>query len=122
MHRFLSCVAALVVTSWGCNGSVPIAPTGTLQPPEGVAEFATVSGWVYARVETQNAPLADALIEVRESGGSERIALTNADGFYELTVRAGAISITASKEGYEAKTWQFSLLKDTALNFGLSRN
>ena len=122
MYRSVYCVAALVVTSWGCSASVPIAPTGTLQPPEGVAEFATLSGWVYSRAETRNEPLADAVIVVKDAGGSERAAPTDADGFYVLTVRAGPISITASKDGYEAKTWQFSLLKDTALNFGLNPN
>ena len=117
MNRATYCVAVIVLISWGC-GSVPDSPTSPLQPPDAVTEFATVSGWVYARALT-DPPLANALVEVKEAGGAEHTALTDDQGFYELTARAGPISITASKEGYEAKAWEFSLLKDTVLNFGL---
>ena len=119
MNRATYCVAAIVLISWGC-GSVPDAPTSPLQPPDAVTELATVSGWVYARALT-DPPLANALVEVKEAGGAEHTALTDDQGFYELTARAGPISITASKEGYEAKAWEFSLLKDTVLNFGLAQ-
>ena len=117
MNRATYCVAVIVLISWGC-GSVPDSPTSPLQPPDAVTEFATVSGWVYGRAVT-DPPLANALVTVKEPGGAEHTALTDDQGFYELTARAGPISITASKEGYEAKAWEFSLLKDTVLNFGL---
>ena len=117
MNRATYCVAVIVLISWGC-GSVPDSPTSPLQPPDALTEFVTVSGWVYARALT-DPPLANALVEVKEAGGADLTALTDDQGFYELTARAGPISITASKEGYEAKAWEFSLLKDTVLNFGL---
>ncbi len=120
MNRATYCLAVIVLISWGC-GSVPDSPTSPLQPPDAATEFATVSGWVYGRAVT-DPPLANALVEVKEAGGAQHTALTNDQGFYELTARAGPISITASKEGYEAKAWQFSLLNDTVLNFGLTQD
>ena len=117
MNRATYCVAVMVMISWGC-GSVPDAPTSPL--PDAVTESATVSGWVYARTLT-DPPLANALVEAKDAAGAEHTALTNDQGFYELTARAGPISITASKEGYEAKALEFSLLKDTVLNFGLTQ-
>jgi hypothetical protein len=119
MNRVAYYVAVIVMISWGCGG-VPDAPTSPLQPPDAVTEFATVSGWVYGRAFT-DPPIANALVEVKEASGAEHTALTDDQGFYELTARAGPISITASKEGYEAKAWEFSLLKDTVLNFGLAQ-
>ena len=117
MNRATYYLAVIALISWGC-GSVPDVPTSPLQPPDAAAELATVSGWVYARALT-DPPLVNALVKVKEAGGAEHTALTDDQGFYELTARAGPISITASKEGYEAKAWEFSLLKDTVLNFGL---
>jgi hypothetical protein len=91
----------------------------TRQVSEAAAPSAKVSGWVYEEAVWGDPPLAETLITVTHSDGSERTTVSDAGGFYELSVRAGAISITAFKEGYEAKKWEFSLLKDTVLNFGL---
>ena len=117
MNRAVWCVAAAVVTSWACGGGTPTTPAVNLRP-EATAESATVSGWVYMRADGDPA-LPGALVEVEDGTGSYHAAVTNEDGFYELTVRAGSIAIAASKEGFEAKSWEFSLLKDTVLNFGL---
>jgi hypothetical protein len=84
-----------------------------------MAPSAKVSGWVYQEALWGDPPLAETLITVAYADGSERTTVSDADGFYELSVRAGAIWITAFKEGYEAKTWQFRLSNDTVLNFGL---
>jgi hypothetical protein len=119
MKRFACCLTAVVMSSSTCSGRSPVEP-GVQQPPEAVSQFATVNGWVYGRGEGADPPIAGALIEVKEADGSEKSTLTDEDGFYELAVRAGNVSITASKEGYEAKTWQLTLLKDTVLNFGLA--
>jgi hypothetical protein len=118
MKRF-SCIVAILLTSWACGGDAPTAPPDLLQPPDAAAEFATVSGWVYARA-LGDPPLADALVELREADGSARVVRTDRLGFYKLTVRPGDVSIAASKESYETKAWEFSLLKDTVLNFGLT--
>jgi hypothetical protein len=114
------CVAAIVMTSWACGDGVPTTPASNLQPSEGSAEFAKVSGWVYMNAEGGNPPLVEAFVEATDGRGSYHSTLTNEDGFYELTVRPGTLAIAASKEGFEAKSWQFSLLKDTVLNFGLA--
>jgi hypothetical protein len=119
MQRLLCCVVALVLTSLGCADRSPLAPADARQGPKAAAAAAKVSGWVYQQVVWGDPPLAETLITVTHSDGSERTTVSDGSGFYELSVPAGTISITAFKEGYEAKTWEFSLLKDTVLNFGL---
>ena len=121
MQRLLCCVVALVLTSSGCADRLPLAPVDIRQLPEAATvPSPKVSGWVYLQAGWGDPPLAETLITVTDSDGSERTTVSDAGGFYELSVRAGAISITAFKEGYEAKTWEFSLLKDTVLNFSLA--
>jgi carboxypeptidase family protein len=119
MKRLAFCVAMIVATGAGCSGRSPVAPDTTEQRP---AEFLTISGWVYEHVEWADPPIAQAIIEVKEADGSLKTTVTDADGFYRVSVRPGSISINASKEGYEAKTWEFPLLKDTVLNFSLILN
>lgn len=121
MERWLWCLVALALASSACADGLPVAPTNTQQPrqPETASEFATVSGWVYAQVDWGDPPLVDTRLTVKLADGSEQATLSDAGGFYELSVRAGVISITAAKKGYEAKTWELSLSKDTVLNFGL---
>lgn len=119
MKKLALCVVAVIVASFGCSGRSPIAPQNTQAsaplppPPAPAAESATIQGRIYARVSWGDPLLADARIEVKEVDGSETTVLSDADGFYEMAVRPGLISITASKEGYEAKTWEFTLSKDT---------
>jgi hypothetical protein len=64
--------------------------------------------------------LSGALILVRDADGFERAAVTDGNGFYELSMRPGVVTVSASKEGYEGKTRRFSLSEDTVLNFGLT--
>lgn len=113
------CVLAVILAGPACGGRSPVAPD-TQQRPEPAVEFATISGRVYAQVDWGDPLLAESVIAVKQADGSEKTTLTDAEGFYEVATRAGAISITASKEGYEAKTWELTLLKDTVLNFGLT--
>jgi hypothetical protein len=119
MERWLWCIAALVLASSACADGLPVAPTNTPQPRQPETAVARVSGWVYAQVDWGDPPLVDTLITVTQADGSEQTTVSDAGGFYALSVRAGVISISAAKEGYEAKTWELSLSKDTVLNFGL---
>lgn len=64
-------------------------------------------------------PIPDAVISVTDADGSIKTVSSDENGFYQILVRPGDVSITASKEGYEARTWQLTLLKDLVLNFGL---
>jgi len=116
MSRLQWLIGAVVVLSWGCGADAPLAPAA--QQP--IVESALLSGWVYARAESEDPALASALIEVVEGDGTASRVLTNDGGYYEVAIRPGTVSVTASKEGYEAKTWELGLLKDTVLNFGLA--
>jgi len=75
---------------------------------------------VYANVTWGNPPIPDATIRVTEADGSITFVATDDHGVYKILARPGDISITASKEGYEARTWELTLLKDIVLNFGLA--
>jgi hypothetical protein len=111
-HGLVFCVVAMIAAGSGCSGQSPLSPEDDL---------ATVSGHIYLRDPVGAQPLvANALIWVQEADGSQRTALSNADGYYTVSVRPGSVSITASKEGYEAKVWHFMLLNDTVLNFSLT--
>lgn len=115
-------IALVILAGAGCSDRSPIAPTvpRVTQPPsEPAAELATIRGQVYADVTWGNPPIEDAVIEVVEADGAIKTAFTDEDGFYTISARPGDVSITAAKEGYEAKTWELSLSKDTVLNFGL---
>lgn len=114
----VACGAVLVLASWACGYGVPTAPTDSPQLPGTTLEFATVSGWVYARA-LGDPPLPRAVVAITQGDGVERATVTDSQGFYTLVARAGTISIAASKDGYETKAWEFSLLSDTVLNFGL---
>lgn len=110
---------AVAVTGSACGGRSPVAPTSTQQVA--AAQLATISGRVYAAVTWGEPPIAETLIEVTEADGTTTTVLSDDDGFYQVTVRHGSVSISASKEGYEAKTpQQFTLLNDAVLNFSLT--
>ena len=68
--------------------------------------LSTISGHVY-RQETPalgEPMLVDGPITVKDADGEATTALSDdGNGFYVIAVRTGAISITASKEGYTAK-------------------
>jgi hypothetical protein len=118
MKRF-ACSAVLVLATWACGDRVPTAPTDPPQPPDAPLGFATVSGWVYGRA-LGDPPLVRALVALTGTDGVEHLTVTDSQGFYKLSARAGTIAIAASKEGYETKAWEFPLLNDTVLNFGLT--
>jgi carboxypeptidase family protein len=82
----------------------------------------TISGYVYQdeSAESGEPLLADVLITVQGAEGSPRTAKTNGKGFYIVSVPAGTISITASKEGYATRASNFDLSKSTVLNFSLT--
>jgi hypothetical protein len=119
MKRLVWC-AAMVLLPSGCADRVPVAPTSPGSSSVLTAESATLTGQVYARVDWGDPPLADVVIEVKTADGSDKSTITDEDGFYELVVRPGAMSITAFRDGYEAKTWELTLSRDTVLNFGLT--
>jgi hypothetical protein len=108
----------LVVTLAACGGSLT-DPSVLQQRPEPAADRAVISGQIYANA-IGHAPIAAARVEVNEADGSSATVASGSDGFYRIAVRRGSITITASKEGYEAKQWQFDLLNDTVLNFSLN--
>ena len=110
----------MVLLPSGCADHLPVAPTGPGSSTVLTAESATLTGQVYARVDWGDPPLAHVVIDVKTADGSDKSTITDDDGFYELVVRPGVISITASSDGYEAKTWELTLLRDTVLNFGLT--
>jgi len=107
------CVVVMFAVVTGCGTQPPAAPgLGLL----------TVSGYVYQRGSAGDGePLLDeALITVQEGQGSPQTAISNDRGFYTVSVRAGSISITASKAGYVTRASRFDVSDDTTLNFSLS--
>ena len=50
---------------------------------------------------------------------SQRGVLTNAYGFYSLSLPAGPVVLTAGESGYEARTVEFELMRDTIIHFAL---
>lgn len=117
MNRLTLC-AILVAAGSGCGRASPLSPDAAL---------ITIRGYVYFQAPSGGEPMIDdALITVADAEGSKDggvprwLAATNADGFYAVTVRPGRISITASKEGYEARVWHLRSSDDTVLNFSLT--
>jgi len=119
MTRTLFCLVALILITSGCSSRSPVAPTSSQQPAQPAAQFASISGQVYANVSWGDPPIPEAVISVTEADGSIKTVGSDENGFYQVFVRPGDVSITASKEGYEARTWRLTLLKDLVLNFGL---
>lgn len=120
MTRTLFFLAVLILTGSGCSSPSPVAPGATQQGSQPAAQFAAISGQVYANVTWGNPPITDAIIRVTDADGSIKFIATDEQGFYKVLARPGDVSITASKEGYEARTWELTLLKDIVLNFGLA--
>ena len=111
---------AVVLAVSGCGSPSPVAPTGTQQVAEAAAALATIRGQIFADVDWGDPAIADALVEVRKADGATTTVRSDEDGFYQVSVRSGIVSVTASKEGYEPKTWQLLLLDHAVLNFGLT--
>jgi Carboxypeptidase regulatory-like domain len=107
-------VVGMCVVVLGCGGHLPGAP-GDIMP-------LTISGYVYEQeVAGSGEPmLAEVLITVQETDGSPRSAKSDGVGFYTVPVRAGTISITASKVGYGTRASSFYMSKSTVLSFSLT--
>lgn len=114
----LLCLVAVILTATGCGRS-PLAPDVPEPQRSPAAELATISGWVYASVEWADPALPDALVEIHAADGSQTATLSDANGFYEVSVRPGTISVTSSKEGHGTKTCEVRLVTNTVLNFFL---
>jgi hypothetical protein len=120
LRRHVGCrlrllVSAVVVVAMvaGCGGTSPLGPGSGL---------VTISGVVYEReMASSGEPLlVNALIVVNEASGPPLQALTDTRGFYTVSVRAGAVSISVSKEGYATRDLAFEVAGNTVLNFSLT--
>jgi Carboxypeptidase regulatory-like domain len=106
-------VVATCVAVLRCGGQLPGAPDAI--------PLLTISGYVYEQ-GTPNAGeplLSNVLITVQEAEGPSHTATTDGAGFYTISVRAGAISISASKVGFVTRRSRFDMSKSTVLNFTL---
>jgi Carboxypeptidase regulatory-like domain len=117
MNTTMLGVFVLAAAGIGCGSQSPLAPED-VSPTAGGARV-TVSGQVYVNATGAEPPIANASITVKRDG-SASIATTDANGFYSFSVASGNVSIAASKEGYESKSWQLVLRDDTVLNFSLT--
>jgi Carboxypeptidase regulatory-like domain len=113
---FALVVAGLCVIVCGCDRQLPGAPTDI--------KLLAISGYVYeeATAASGEPTLADVLITVDEADGSSSTTVSDSRGFYTVPVRAGAISITASKIGFVTGASSFDLSRSTVLNFTLTHN
>jgi len=95
-----------------CSGSSPVAPGS--RPP-------TISGYVYLSFtpDTGEPPLADVVIAVRDSTGSETTTVSDRSGYYNLRAAMGMVVVTASKPGYETRQTRFDVAESTVLNFSM---
>jgi hypothetical protein len=106
-------IALALLASIAHCGGAPLAPA---------AARPTVSGYVYqtATAAFGEPWLETVLITVEQADGSQHTALTNAGGFYTVSVLSGLISISATKAGFETNRSQFDLVNSTVLNFSLT--
>lgn len=119
MSRAAPYFVAVILAGCGCSGS-PLAPDGGQRQLAGANELATISGTIYASLTWAEPPVPDALISVDEVDGSTTTVMSDADGFYQLSVKPGRVSIRAAKDGYRAKTSDVTLLTHTVLNVFLA--
>ena len=112
LPRLVLLVAGVAAAAVGCGGQVPNAPEVGLL---------TISGHVYQQgtAETGEPKLASVLITVQEDDGLPRTVISDEVGFYTVAVRAGTISITASKAGYATRVSTIDFSNSTVLNFSL---
>jgi hypothetical protein len=107
-------VVGLCVVVCACSGQLALAPDDI--------ELLTLSGYVYEQETSESGEpaIVQVLITVQEAHGPARTTISNGIGFYTLSVRAGAVSITASKAGYGTGTSSFYMSANTVLNFSLT--
>ena len=110
--RLVLLVAGIAAAAVGCGGQLPNAPEVGLL---------TISGHVYQQgtAETGEPKLASVLITVQEDDRFSRTVISDEVGFYSVAVRAGTISITASKAGYATRVSTIDFSDSTVLNFSL---
>ena len=93
-------------------GKILLAALLCLQPAAAFAQRATVSGYI-TDLQTGETLIGAGVIE----GGKG--AVTNAYGFYTLTLPKGHHSLSFSYVGYAEQTVELNLLRDTTLNVPL---
>ena len=93
-------------------GKILLAALLCLQPAAAFAQRATVSGYI-TDLQTGETLIGAGVIE----GGKG--AVTNAYGFYTLTLPKGRHSLTFSYVGYAEQTVELNLQRDTTLNVPL---
>lgn len=112
LWRFVFYVLPVLAAVAGCARQLPGAATRLL----------TISGHIYQQ-ETPalgEPGITNVLITISDGQSPERTALSGPDGFYTVSVLAGSISISASKDGYGTQMSEFALVGDTVLNFSLA--
>lgn len=111
MNRLTLCLLLMAI-GLGCDRASPLSPDGGL---------VSISGYVYFQNSSGGEPMIhNAVIAVEDDTGSRTQAASRPDGFYTIAVKPGRISITATKEGFEAKVIQVDVADDTVLNFSLT--
>ncbi|MGB2715653.1 MAG: carboxypeptidase-like regulatory domain-containing protein [Vicinamibacterales bacterium] len=113
-HPYRLLMLMTFVCPISCETKLPTVAEGRLL---------TISGYIYQRETVQQGEplLADALITVHHADGSESTVLSDADGFYTISVRPGSVSIMVSKNDYASQGSQFALVHNVVLNFSLTR-
>src|SRR4029453_13254472 len=111
---FFPAALLLLAILSGCSSSVsPVSPTtGPL----------VVTGYVYQRM-TQGSgepPIVDAVISLRDDEGTEFTARSDDRGYYRIRATAGAVVMTAAKDGYKTRESRFDVTDSTVLNFSLA--
>ena len=120
MTKLVFWALMIAIASCGCGQSIT-APDDVPPLSTAPAEFATLTGRVYASVGPMYPVIGGAVIEINESDGASRTVVSGGDGTYRISLRRGSVTVTASKDGFEPKQWQFDLITDTALNFSLDQ-
>lgn len=118
MRRIAFLSLCVTLAGFGCAGALT-APDDIPQSGVPQAELAVISGQVYANLTWADPPIADAVITVRDVDGLEQIAVSDDEGFYQVVVRPGHVTISASKDGYQTTRSRFTASTHTVLNFGL---
>ena len=120
--RLSSSIVVVVVACAACGAETTVAPDAvqlsSIPAASAPGQDVTISGWIYAHTENGEPPIADGLVEVTSNSISTSTR-SRADGSYAVTVAAGRVTITASKEGHASRTLRIAASKDVALSFGL---
>jgi hypothetical protein len=95
----------------GCRSPSPLAPDKA--PP-------MLTGYVYeALTAVGEPPIADVVITVRDAFGVDATVMSDRSGFYSVRAPMGAVTVTATKPGYETREARFEIADSIVLNFSL---